>query len=203
MYSQNSEEKHIVNHLKGFTGTLLSIGENDGKTLSNSLSLIQLGWQAILVEPSKLALKKLRSLHKSNKKIKIIPVAIGLSNCKMILHESGHHYADKSDIALLSTLKQEETMRWKGVHFKPYEVDVADYNTLLKLAGTSKFDFITIDAEGMDLDILRQIQLSEVKLLCIEWNSKEEIKKQIMDYCANFGMNKIIYQSPENLLICR
>lgn len=205
MYSQNQEEKHITNYFKGFTGTLLSIGENDGTTLSNSLRLIELGWRAVLVEPSRLALEKLMPLHSYNQKVKIVQAAIGVMNGAMTLHESGPHYSDKSDIALLSSLKAEETTKWKnaGVDFTSYEVDVLDYKTLLKLSGENKFDFITIDAEGMDLEILRQIDLSQVKLLCIEWNSIEANKTQMMDYCAKFGMNKLIYKSAENLLICR
>ena len=65
------------------------------------------------------------------------------------------------------------------------------------------FDFITIDAEGMDMEILKQIDLLDTQLLCIEWNSKNEIKEEILEYTSKFGMNKIIYQSGENLLIAR
>jgi hypothetical protein len=68
---------------------------------------------------------------------------------------------------------------------------------------TSVFDFITIDAEGYDLEILRQIDLTDTKLLCIEWNTNDQAKGQILEYTIKFGMNKIIYVSGENLLIGR
>lgn len=55
----------------------------------------------------------------------------------------------------------------------------------------------------MDMEILKQIDLLDTQLLCIEWNSKNEIKEEILEYTSKFGMNKIIYQSGENLLIAR
>jgi len=62
-YSQNNEQEIIENFFKrqeneGSDLVLLSIGENDGKTLSNSLACIERGWRATLVEPSKRHLKK-------------------------------------------------------------------------------------------------------------------------------------------------
>jgi FkbM family methyltransferase len=201
-YSQNLEEQHILNYFGNFKGSLLDIGANDGKTFSNSLKLIELGWEATLVEPSPKAFNKLSELHFGNKNVTCINTAIGTKNGTMILHESSHHNKDQKDIALLSSLKESETERWKksGVKFNQCEVNVSTYK---KVFETSVFDFITIDAEGYDLEILRQIDLTDTKLLCIEWNTNDQAKGQILEYTIKFGMNKIIYVSGENLLIGR
>lgn len=203
MYSQNQEEKHILDYFKEYKGTLLDIGANDGKTFSNSLRLIELDWRAYLVEPSKKAFEKLTSLHSGNVKVECLPVAIGQSNMKAILEESGWHLNHRSDIGLLSTLVPEEKKKWDKVAFEKQECEVMDFKTFTDLIDWKCFDFISIDAEGMDMDILTQIDLTSTRLLCIEWNSIEAVKASILLYTSQFGMNKVIYQSGENLIISR
>jgi FkbM family methyltransferase len=198
MYSQNQEQQYITDYFKEFKGTLLSLGENDGKTFSNALRLIELGWNAYLVEPSPKAFKKLSELHKGNEKVQCIQVAIGESNMKAMLAESGWHLNDKSDIALLSTLIPEEKKRWDKVSFDNVEVEVVDYKTLTELIDCKGFDFISIDIEGLDWIVLQQIDLTNVKLICVETNSIETEK--YIDYCKGFGM-RLIYKNGENILM--
>jgi FkbM family methyltransferase len=203
MYSQNQEEQYITDYFKDFKGTLLDLGANDGKMFSNSLRLIELGWRGFCVEPSPKAFKKLSELHKENWNVECIQVAIGESNMKAILAESGWHLNHKSDVALLSSLMPSETKKWTKVSFDNVEVEVIDYKTLTELIDCKTFDFISIDIEGFDTIVLKQIDLTNTKLLCIEWNSIESVKKEILEYTSKFGMNKIIYQSGENLIICK
>ncbi len=202
MYSQNEEELFITKFFNGFTGTLLSIGENDGKTFSNALKLIELGWIAILVEPSPVAYQKLKLLHENNKRVFCVNKAIGNTNGTITLHESGAHVRGGNDIALVSSLIESETKKWKqsGVNFKAVQVEMLDYKTF---ADNTSFDFITIDAEGMDIDILKQIDLSWTRLLCIEWNGVESNQIEILKHTSKFGMSSVIYKSVENLIISR
>lgn len=204
MYSQNKEEEHIVNYFHSFKGNLLSIGENDGKTLSNSLRLIELGWKAVLVEPSKTAYEKLFNLHKDNDLVSLRNYAIGTENGECVFHESGAHFMDKSDHSLLSSIKEID-VKWKeaGVEFSDTKVKVLTYESFLEDSTHKVFDFITLDAEGMDVEILKQIDLTETKLLCVEWNQEEQTKQQILEHTSKFGMTNIIYTSPENLIIAR
>ena len=204
MYTQNKEQEYILEYFKDFKGTLLDIGANDGKTFSNSLALIENGWKACLVEPSYTAFDKLKELHKGNDNVKLFNVAIGGEKGVLTFHESGCHLKDKSDHALLSSLDESETLKWKkaGVAFNKYDVSVITYSDLVGIDGAN-FDFITIDAEGLDIEILKQIDLTHTSLLCIEWNSIVANKLVILEYSSQFGMNKIIYESGENLLICR
>lgn len=51
MYSQNQEEKYILNHFKDKQGTFLDLGAYNGKELSNSRALVELGWAGCCVEP--------------------------------------------------------------------------------------------------------------------------------------------------------
>ena len=194
MYSQNQEEKYILEFFGEKVGNLLDVGANDGLTYSNSRALIEKGWYADLVEPSPKAFKKLEELYGNDVNVELWNYAITQKGDDQYLYES--------EDTVLSTLKERELLRWPKSKFKKVLVPTLDWKEFVFNAGRY-WDFITIDAEGYDLEILRQIDLSKTQLLCIEWNSIEETKKAILDYTSKFKMNKILYTSGENLLICR
>lgn len=211
MYSQNQEQKFILEYFekKGQkSGHLLSIGENDGITLSNTLALIEKGWSAVLIEPSPEPFAKLKSLHVANSRVMCINVAIYDKNGEATLFDSGTHLK-KGDHGLLSTLKKDEIKRWDGTgtEFNPIMVRTMTYGGMLVHLFPGilplNFNFINIDAEGFDMIILKQIDLSNTSLICIEWNLDEEFKKEALEYCDAFGMKELIYQSGENLIIGR
>jgi len=204
-YSQGQEQEIIANYFGDFKGTLLDVGANDGQTFSNSFALIKNGWRGVLIEPSTIAFNKLQELHSDNIDVTCYKCAIGLKNERAKLKVSGHHLPDKSDVALLSSLNEDETKRWRdaGISFEEEEVVVNRYENILKMCGSPTFDFITIDCEGLDVEVLKQIDLTNTRLLCIEWNSVQTVKEEILKYCSKFWMDKVIYESGENLLICR
>lgn len=202
MYTQNKEEKYITEYFEGKSGIVLSIGENDGKTFSNALRLIELGWLGVLVEPSPSAFEKLQKLHAKNNVV-CVRAAIGPFTGKVTLHESGPHLKDRSDFSLLSTTIPKETEKWKGVDFNPIEVDQLTIPDLIKLVDVTHFDFVSIDAEGMDVEILKQIDLTNTKMVCVEWNEKQSDKEEIIAYCSTFGITKELYVTGENIILAR
>lgn len=200
MYSQNNEEEIIINYFGQYKGRLLDIGANDGKTLSNSLRLIELGWEAVLIEPANKAFEKLFELHKNNEKVVCEKVAIGKAHGVLVLHESGALLGN-FDTSLVSTLLPKEKERWNrlNMNWEESEVEVIDYQTLTELYGTN-FDFISIDAEGLDYQILSQIDLTNVKLVCVEHNGAETEKYK--QYCEGFGMKEIA-RNQENIIMAK
>jgi FkbM family methyltransferase len=203
-YSQNQEQEHILKYFGEFKGMLCDIGANDGKTFSNSLALIERGWKAILFEPSPNAFAKLAALHKSNDNVICVCKAVGIEAGTFTLHESGPHLPDQSDFSLLSTLDEKEKERWKGsVEFTPIEVEVITVDQILSIADVDSFDFITIDAEGLDIQILKTFNLGKTKLVCVEWNGNYAVKDEIIEYCMSYGLWSFIYKSGENIIIGR
>lgn len=202
-YSQNKEDVSIQNYFDDFVGTLLSIGENDGKTISNSLALIDKGWKAVLVEPSPTAFKKLSDLHRNNSNVLCFNTAIGDFNGDAEFYESGEHLG-VGDSALLSTLDVKETERWGNTaQFNKINVPVI---TFLKFETNDTesfikktFDFISIDAEGYDLRILKQIDLigHNTSMVIIEWNGKDF--NEFDNYFKGQGF-KLYLKNIENLI---
>lgn len=206
-YSQNNEEEIIRSYFAGKKGHLLSLGENDGMTLSNSRALILDGWSADLVEPAKIPFEKLCELYAKRKnidqfKIRLHNVAIGNKAGKAKFYSSGT-LLKESDTDLVSTLIPEELIRWKGsVDFKEEEIDVITFSDLLESTMNNTFDFISIDCEGLDLAILQQMNLRELqcKCLCVEFNGKDEYL--FTSYVASFGM-RLLHKNSENLIYVR
>lgn len=205
MYSQSNEEEILLSYFKDYKeGTILSIGENNGKHLSNSLALIeQYNFSAVLVEPSPKVFPSLCGLHLHRDNVYCLQLAVSDYNGKADFYDSGTHL-NKGDNALLSSLSKEEIKRWgNSTTFEKVKVDVVDFKTLMKLSPIKEFTFISIDAEGEDLIIAKQINLKELncKAICIEWNSNPKVLSEILSYCAQFGLGKVLLTNAENVIL--
>ena len=201
MYSQIDEEKVILDYYKiiksknglKFSNKILDIGANDGETLSNTRGLI-IEYPEIVgyfVEPNPESFEKLQKLYYKNHNL--YNFAISDVDGKLEMYCNGSHITD-NDRGLLSTLIYSETERWQDEKWEKKIVDSKKYPF-----HDVNFDFISIDAEGMDEIILSQIDLSNTHILCIEWNSIEERKKNIDEYCQKFSMS-ILHQNSTNLI---
>lgn len=173
VYSQNNEQQIILNYFGDRVGTFLSLGENDGETLSNVRALALNEWDGVVVEPSKKAFAKLQTLYDDTSPIQCIRVAAGEEDTEAKFYESGMMLG-VGDESLVSTIVREELSRWPLVEFTEYPVRVCTIKSLLNFCHYSNFNFISIDCEGLDLAILKQMDLRSLgcELLCVEWNSK-------------------------------
>lgn len=204
MWSQNKEEEYILNYFGDRIGTFIDIGCNNCVTFSNTRALALKGWSGVFVDPSEKAIQNCRELYKDYKKqFYVYPVAISSHNGKAILNESGP-LINKEDVALVSTFHESEMQRFRRtVNYSQIEVKTFKWKTFLNRLSIKEFTFISLDVENDELNILPDMDLSKTELLCIEHNSSEEKKKQYLYYTSKFGLDKIIYESGENLLIAR
>lgn len=197
-YSQNDEQYYVSSYFGMLTGTFLDIGANDGITLSNSRSLVQKGWKGVLVDASPKAIERLRENYKGSIGFQIIHSAIGREDGIMTLHESGE-LLGTGDVALVSSLFEEETKRWAplDMKFEDVKVPCKTFKSLLGMSIYKTFDFITIDIEGMEIEVVPQINFEELgcRMAIIEWNGKvgEFYDKIMFDH----GM-KCIHVNAEN-----
>lgn len=182
--SQNNEVEYILKYFGEYVGTLLSIGEGDGVTFSNSYDLIEKGWRATLVEPIKANFDKIPTPDGVQK----FNFAIGTRTC----------IADFNIVedGLLNSIYMDNAARY-GLAVQVLPIPMFTYEDALQQFTHKKFDFITIDAEGMDTAILLQIDLSNVKYLCIEYGSDEQLIKR---YCKGF---RTLHRNGENLILVR
>lgn len=192
-YSQNNEQEYILKFFEGTTGSLIDIGASDGIHNSNSRALIEEGWNAVLVEPHSFAFT---SLIRNSLGSVLIEAAIGEHDGKATFY-----YSDDSQI---STLNEEFTHQWKrgGSKYREVQVNCMTVQTLLNKVGF-EFDFLTIDAEGSDFNILKQFSafgFCGAKMICIECSGQE--RAEIRKYLDGKGL-KFYHQTDQNLLMTR
>lgn len=203
-YSQGIEQDIILSYFGNRRGVFLDLGANDGKTLSNTHHLALVGWKGVCVEPSQTAFTALQKLYKDKEHIECMNVAICATEGTVPFHESGSHLG-RGDTALLSTTKAEEMDRWKnsGEVFTETEAQCVTFDGILQRTDHRKFDLISIDVEGADLEALVQIDLKEVgcKMLIVEVNERDP--QPYVDYCKAHKMKPHRMRTPENLIFIR
>lgn len=202
-YSQNNEQQTVIDYFKNFIGTFLDLGANDGITLSNTYALVWRGWDGTFVEASPEAFKRLSETHKDNDRLVLLNFAAGNFDGEIVLHESGQ-LLGQGDISLVSSTKPEELKRWESISmpFTPVTVPCATFKTLQLKSKYAKYDFISIDIEGLDIDLLRQMDLKELgcKCLCIEHNGNESVLQEVANICNWYGLNQVLLKNAENII---
>jgi FkbM family methyltransferase len=209
-YGQNLEDKTIselINSKYGndFVGNILDIGANDGITLSNSRYFYERGWTAYLIEAGKTPFQLLESNTKSFANVNKYNCALSYQDGTMNFYESSN-LLNEHDKGLVSTLIPNETTKWRnaGIKYEEYQVPCFTWKTFLNNYFPNKlnFDVISIDIEGMDYEILSQMNLDELgcKILCIEFNGLEMNK--YVDFVGKFNMH-LVNQNAENLIFIK
>ncbi len=157
------------------TGRFLDIGANDGKTLSNTYLLSQIGWCGTLVEPSPKAFKRLQALYSGREGFDLIEAAIGTEYGHIDFWESGEHLGN-GDVSLLSTVHLHELARWTDESFQKIQVRCIDFDRLMAESMHKNFDLISIDIEGGEKDVVPQIPFRQlgVKMAIIEFTGKDQ-----------------------------
>jgi len=203
-YSQYGEDLIVFDYFNGKIGNLLDLGANDGITFSNSRLLIENGWGGVLVEASPLTFKKLKTLYENSNKVICVEKCLSKEKLKTTFyHNTFHHNPTAGDnMDLLSTIdlsSYERTSSWGS--FSEFEIECDTIDTVLTSVPYKKFDFVSIDIEGVDLDILRQLDLTNmgVELLVLEHNNT--IKNEIIDYCGSHNINKVLFENNVNIIL--
>jgi len=209
--SQNNESELVLNYFNTYfpnrTNTVLSIGENDGITFSNSYDLIERGWNAYLLEPSPKAFAKLKELHKHNDLVRCLNYGIASESGIFPFSESGSFNHTGDDVALYSSLIKSEQDRWGDkVAFNKVEAKFLTFEAFLdECLHHVEFDYITIDAEGYDYNILSQINLKALgcKCLCIEHNGVVDLLDKYINYVSLHGLFEYNRNAENIIFTCK
>ncbi len=202
-YSQSNEQEIIINLFKGKRdGKFLDIGANNGVTLSNTFALANFyGWSGLLVEASPKAYERLlKNYELIDRDFDFQNVAIWKEDGYFDFWESGE-LLGKGDVGLVSSVVPSELKRWESLNmpFEKMTVPCTTVKTMLERSRHFRFDLLSLDVEGVELDILPQIDFDAlgIKVACIEWNSKDEKKYNDIMFPQGF---KLVSKNMENLI---
>lgn len=204
LYGQNKEDRILLHYFGDTTGCFLDCGANDGKKFSNTFALAEKGWFGLLVEPAKKAFEQLVKNYEGNENVVMVNAALGNENGEAVFYDSGIEEIHGGAVSLVATMSIPDKQKWeKAVNYTETKVEVITFEKLIKDSPYKIFDFISIDAEGYDLDILRQINLKSVGCMCIcvEHNSNQRVLEEIKKYCSFYGLTKELLRNAENIIV--
>lgn len=182
MYSQYGEERVLRDFFGDKTeGFVVDVGAMDGQTYSNSRDLIEnKGWKGVLVECHPQFFADLEKLYKGNDDIALKNVAC-YNEEKVLdfyMYSEGVH-------ASVSTVSEEFKQRVINAHgdkFKPEAVQVQAVRLETILSECEKVDFLSIDCEGVDMEVLESNDWTKYRpsLVCVEHSMSHEELHQFM-----------------------
>jgi len=183
-YAQHGEDIVVWSIFGGVTnGKFVDVGSMDGVWFSNTLSFEQMGWSGICIE----AHPFYHNLAVQNRP-KAICVHAAVAECDK---EEVEFYANK--MGMLSTLNPTMVAYFKN-RYAGYTDNVAisvpqlSLNTILANNAFGNFDFLSIDVEGEELNVLKGLDLTiyTPRIIVSEAVTKDR-EVDVKKYLAGFG----------------
>lgn len=195
--SETDDCEFVANFFKDqTTGSFLEIGAHDGEIGCHGepcWRLLEKNWKGVYCEPNPTSCSKLiKNLWTYRENIRIYNMAIS-SDGRM----SNFYIPSREDHASCSSFKLE----WirEQSFFDPTSViysivtNTTTLDKLLEFHGNTDFDFIAIDIEGADVEVIPSInwaQFTNLKLLCIESPTYDTTNYLISQGFESIGMSK-------------
>lgn len=172
--------KHIEN------GFFVEAGAMDGLFMSNTKILEDLGWQGLLIEPS----KKAANLCKKNRKARV-------ENCALVSKD----YEGKTVMGDFLFDGEYGVGAWSSITRHAYgffsygrpmgmttEVVAKTLKDVLAEHNIKKIDLLSLDVEGYELEVLKGTDLNEVDItfILVEINNKEYKLEDVESYLVGY-----------------
>ncbi len=184
-FSQNNQDQLVLSLLGESPGFFVEFGADDGIALSNTYTLEKkFNWNGILCEASKVSQEKLVNnrdcyidfncvTDKSGEVVTFIETGMGLSSMEKYAYDD--MWADK---------------RKEGYSYEVPTISLLDL--LNKYDAPDIIDYLSIDTEGSELDILTAYDFSRIfKVITVEHNYTDN-REKIHDLLASKGYVRIM-----------
>lgn len=170
-YSQFGEDRLLEKLFQGKRrGVCIEVGANNGVDGSTTLRFEELGWDCVLVEPNPALCRELRARRKA----RLFECAASSASGTAILHVASGAEQSHAVSALGDERKPEQILKEHGFPTHPVEVATRRLDDILDEAQPAAgIDFISIDVEGHELELLKGFSLDRWRpeVLIVEDNS--------------------------------
>jgi len=192
-YSQCGQDKYINEHIfkNKKKGVFVEIGAHDGISYSNSYYFEKkLGWTGICVEPHPARYIDLTTNRSCICVQACVSNVNGEADFLMVegAPEQLSGLKDKYDPRHSARIDRE--LELDGGSKQVIKVDCITFNDLMEMCGINYVDFISIDTEGNEIDIIRSIDFDKyyINIILVERNFGDE------------GMSKFLYKKGFDLI---
>ena len=192
-----NESEIILNHFAGRKGTICDIGAGDGTSGSISAPLIELGWEALLVEASYQSMPLLATKYGKNPSVRIV-------NARVDADESMGFLNICTDPAL-TTGSQRLVDRARGREVSASIIMKSVTIDYLWIELTP-FDALSIDIEDLTLQALFGMRHAKPLVICAEYFAYEvfgeDEPKRILEILGPRGYRELA-RTQENMILVR
>ncbi len=183
--AQNGEDRWLDTYFgHNRNGFFVDIGAYNGVDLSNSYHFEQIGWTGVLVEPDP---EHAAHCHAARPRSHSFHCAAVSSS---EINEITFHRVQSAGVYSTTNLTPEHAQRLSGMGcaLKPITVPARTLDSILEEIRTTMVDFVSIDVEGAELDVLQGFDIERWKptIVVIESNSKSR-PSAIRDYFVRYG----------------
>lgn len=196
-YSENGEDLELFRLVRRSARFGVDVGAYDGRIWSNSFLFGQMGYRLLLVEPLPQYAEKCRRLYNGRRDVLVENVAIGQQAGEQTFHVQAGD--STNNMAMRSSLHPEFLPLPEKSEIR---VQVSPLRDLLaKHQWPKRYAFLTIDAEGADLDVLETASLDRWRphAICVEeghWGM-ESVPK----YLAQFHYRRVLQRGPNSIYL--
>lgn len=175
-YGQELQDMYAYLYFKGKKdGFFIDIGAYDGFTISNTYSLEKIGWEGICIEPVPNIFERLIK----NRKCECINAALSdndIVDSKFIQTKGGRSGFTRNMSNEMQTAAEKE-----GI-IAEINVKSVTFDTIMDNHHKKYIDFMSVDVEGSEIEILKTINFDKYKfgLITVENNHGKDRLKSFM-----------------------
>lgn len=192
-YSQTGEDiiiQYLFDSLKITKPTYLEIGTNQPKLCNNTYSFYTKGSKGVCIEPD---VEMFKVIRKKRPRDIVLNIGIGIDD-----QDNAPFYLFPGLMNGWSTFSKEEAdLRYKetGLAYKTLSVPLKNINSIMATYFDPHPNFISLDVEGLDLEILKAIDFKKFRpeVICVETitfgylNSTEKKISTISEFMQSVG----------------
>lgn len=183
--AQNGEDRWLdefFGHKRN--GFFVEVGAFDGVNLSNTYHFEQIGWKGVLIEPDPDKAALCRSNRPGSRTYQCAAAgSTQISEVTFFRVEAGEVYST-------TRLTREHARRidHMGLASVPMSVPARTLDAILEEAGAAAIDFVSIDVEGAEMEVLRGFDIRRWKpaVVVVESNTKFRLP-EVRDYFTSRG----------------
>lgn len=198
-YSQHGEDVAIQELMDPKADRCaVDVGANDGQSWSNSYLFGQAGYRLLLIEPMPEYARRCRNLYAGSTNVIVEEYAVSpeAGEATFFVNED----AASDELAMRSSLARDLV---PSTQVNSITVSTAPLKQLLEKHQWPKYyAFLSVDAEGFDLDVLKSAALDQYRpsVICVE---EGEAHAQIADYLYGVEYRHVKTLGPNGLYVPR
>ncbi len=141
-------------------GFFLDIGANDPYELSNTLYFEKKGWNGLAFEPQ----KRFREAWKKKRRVECLPNLLGANDNEEVTFIEYDTDEWQNALSGVEGYAVETGINIQNIKSKKIQLKKSRLDTILKEKGIKHVDFMSLDVEGFEMEVLQGINFNAVNI---------------------------------------